>query len=157
MLLPLASDPLKEVQPIILPERHQQNPPCHAQGAKAGLKEAALLALASDPFKAGQAIIFFSTKQAAHRARLQFGLAQLPPAAELHGNLTQAQRLEALEAFRQVLQLPNTSANGFVGTSRPESACAQGHRAVKGFFCRVCRGGSAWMAACARSPWSCPR
>ena len=66
------------------------------------MKEAALLALASDAFKGGKAIIFFSTKQAAHRARLQFGLAELPPVAELHGNLTQAQRLEALESFREV-------------------------------------------------------
>ena len=81
---------------------HHHHNPVIVQGAKAALKEAALLALASDAFKGGQTIVFFSTKQAAHRARLQFGLAELPPVAELHGNLTQAQRLEALEAFRQV-------------------------------------------------------
>lgn len=48
----------------------------------------------------GGAIIFFRTKQAAHRAAMLFGLAGLPPAAELHGNMTQAARLGALERFR---------------------------------------------------------
>jgi superfamily II DNA/RNA helicase len=48
----------------------------------------------------GGAIIFFRTKQAAHRAAMLFGLAGLPPAAELHGNMTQAARLDALERFR---------------------------------------------------------
>ena len=101
------SSPCCQVVLTLLPftllfHAHHHRSPVFAQGAKAALKEAALLALASDAFKGGQTIVFFSTKQAAHRARLQFGLAELPPVAELHGNLTQAQRLEALEAFRQV-------------------------------------------------------
>ena len=101
---------------------HHHHDPVIVQGAKAALKEAALLALASDAFKGGQTIVFFSTKQAAHRARLQFGLAELPPVAELHGNLTQAQRLEALEAFRQVRLLvrrraPTTLLESFASSS----------------------------------------
>ncbi|KAG0467014.1 hypothetical protein HPP92_018028 [Vanilla planifolia] len=40
------------------------------------------------------------TKQAAHRLKIMFGLAGLK-AAELHGNLTQVQRLDALELFRK--------------------------------------------------------
>ncbi|GJN35029.1 hypothetical protein PR202_gb23755 [Eleusine coracana subsp. coracana] len=40
------------------------------------------------------------TKQSAHRLKIIFGLSSLK-AAELHGNLTQAQRLEALEVFKK--------------------------------------------------------
>lgn len=40
------------------------------------------------------------TKQDAHRLKILFGLAGFK-AAELHGNLTQAQRLDALELFRK--------------------------------------------------------
>ncbi|KAK4351862.1 hypothetical protein RND71_027380 [Anisodus tanguticus] len=40
------------------------------------------------------------TKQAAHRLKIIFGLLGFK-AAELHGNLTQAQRLDALELFRR--------------------------------------------------------
>ncbi len=53
----------------------------------------------------GRTIVFFSTKHSAHRAKILFGLAGLPPAAELHGNMTQAARLESLEKFRKV-QIP---------------------------------------------------
>ncbi len=51
--------------------------------------------------------MFFSTKHSAHSAKILFGLAGLPQAAELHGNMTQAARLESLEKFRKV---PNKSA-----------------------------------------------
>ncbi|KAJ6773530.1 hypothetical protein OIU79_017073 [Salix purpurea] len=47
-----------------------------------------------------KAIIFSGTKQAAHRLKILFGLVGFK-AAELHGNLTQAQRLDALELFRK--------------------------------------------------------
>ncbi|QCD78377.1 DEAD-box ATP-dependent RNA helicase 28 [Vigna unguiculata] len=62
-------------------------------------QEAVLLAMCSKTFTA-KVIIFSGTKQAAHRLKIIFGLAGLK-AAELHGNLTQAQRLEALEQFRK--------------------------------------------------------
>ena len=45
--------------------------------------------------------MFFATKHGAHRAKILFGLAGLPPAAELHGNMSQAARLESLERFRK--------------------------------------------------------
>lgn len=51
--------------------------------------------------------MFFSTKHSAHRAKILFGLAGLPPAAELHGNMTQAARLESLEKFRKVTKSSN--------------------------------------------------
>ncbi|KAG6522394.1 hypothetical protein ZIOFF_019534 [Zingiber officinale] len=55
-------------------------------------QEAVLLALCSKSFTQ-KVIIFSGTKQAAHRLRIVFGLAGMK-AAELHGNLTQAQRLD---------------------------------------------------------------
>ena len=64
-------------------------------------KEAVLLAVVSRSLlSTGRCIVFFSTKQRAHRAKILFGLAGLPPAAELHGDMTQAARLEGLERFR---------------------------------------------------------
>ncbi|KAK2976650.1 hypothetical protein RJ640_008186 [Escallonia rubra] len=63
-----------------------------------GNHEAVLLALCSKTFTS-KVIIFSGTKQAAHRLKILFGLAGYK-AAELHGNLTQAQRLDALELFR---------------------------------------------------------
>ncbi|KAJ6681014.1 hypothetical protein OIU74_019485 [Salix koriyanagi] len=62
-------------------------------------QEAVLLALCSKTFTS-KAIIFSGTKQAAHRLKILFGLVGFK-AAELHGNLTQAQRLDALELFRK--------------------------------------------------------
>lgn len=62
-------------------------------------QEAVLLALCSKTFTS-QVIIFSGTKQAAHRLKILFGLVGLK-AAELHGNLTQTQRLDALEVFRK--------------------------------------------------------
>ncbi|KAF6164018.1 hypothetical protein GIB67_028722 [Kingdonia uniflora] len=62
-------------------------------------QEAVLLSLCSKTFTA-KVIIFSGTKQAAHRLKILFGLAGLK-AAELHGNLTQVQRLDALELFRR--------------------------------------------------------
>ncbi|KAI8549483.1 hypothetical protein RHMOL_Rhmol06G0027900 [Rhododendron molle] len=62
-------------------------------------QEAVLLALCSKTFTS-QVIIFSGTKQAAHRLKILFGLFGFK-AAELHGNLTQTQRLDALEVFRK--------------------------------------------------------
>ncbi|CAL5435436.1 unnamed protein product [Camellia sinensis] len=55
-------------------------------------QEAVLLALCSKTFTS-RVIIFSGTKQAAHRLKILFGLAGFK-GAELHGNLTQAQRLD---------------------------------------------------------------
>ncbi|GMY28239.1 DEAD-box ATP-dependent RNA helicase 28-like [Fagus crenata] len=62
-------------------------------------QEAVLLSLCSKTFTS-KVIIFSGTKQAAHRLKILFGLAGLN-ATELHGNLTQIQRLDALELFRK--------------------------------------------------------
>ncbi|CAH9077671.1 unnamed protein product [Cuscuta europaea] len=62
-------------------------------------QEAVLLALCSKTFTS-KVIIFSGTKQAAHRLKILFGLAGFK-AAELHGDRTQVQRLDALELFRK--------------------------------------------------------
>uniref|UniRef100_A0A0D9XZB7 RNA helicase n=1 Tax=Leersia perrieri TaxID=77586 RepID=A0A0D9XZB7_9ORYZ len=62
-------------------------------------QEAVLLALCLKTFK-DRVIIFSGTKHSAHRMKIIFGLSGMK-AAELHGNLTQAQRLEALELFKK--------------------------------------------------------
>ena len=61
-----------------------------------------LVTLCSRSFRGGKTIVFFRTKQRAHRAKILFGLAGLPPAAELHGNMSQTARLESLDQFRKV-------------------------------------------------------
>ena len=61
-------------------------------------REALLLALCKRSFK-DRTIVFAREKRRCHRLRILFGLAGLK-AEELHGNLTQAQRLDSLEAFR---------------------------------------------------------
>ncbi|KAJ3080013.1 nucleolar DEAD-box protein required for synthesis of 60S ribosomal subunit, partial [Quaeritorhiza haematococci] len=63
-----------------------------------GRKPAILLSLVSRTYTA-ETIIFFRSKAFAHRMKIVFGLCGLK-AAELHGSLTQMQRLEALEMFR---------------------------------------------------------
>ncbi|CAM8926933.1 unnamed protein product [Rhodiola kirilowii] len=62
-------------------------------------REAVLLALCSKTFTS-KVIIFSGTKQAAHRLKILFGLSGFK-AAELHADLTQVQRLDALELFRK--------------------------------------------------------
>jgi len=62
-------------------------------------RQAMLLALLTRTFRK-QVIVFFDTKATAHRLMILCGLCGIP-CAELHGNLTQPQRLTALENFRQ--------------------------------------------------------
>ncbi|KAJ3413538.1 nucleolar DEAD-box protein required for synthesis of 60S ribosomal subunit [Chytridiales sp. JEL 0842] len=61
-------------------------------------RPAILLALCTRTYTS-EVIVFFRSKAAAHHMKILFGLMGLK-AAELHGNLTQLQRLEALESFR---------------------------------------------------------
>ncbi|KAJ3039876.1 nucleolar DEAD-box protein required for synthesis of 60S ribosomal subunit [Rhizophlyctis rosea] len=61
-------------------------------------RPAILAALCSRTYK-HETIVFFRSKAAAHHMKILFGFLGLK-AAELHGNLTQLQRLEALELFR---------------------------------------------------------
>ncbi|XP_004364941.2 ATP-dependent RNA helicase DRS1 [Capsaspora owczarzaki ATCC 30864] len=62
-------------------------------------KEAIVLAVCKRSFHT-KTIVFFRSKQGAHRAKVIFGLFGLK-AAELHGDLNQLQRLESLEAFKE--------------------------------------------------------
>lgn len=84
-------------------------------------KEATLLCLAARSFQGGAAIVFCGTKQQTHRMHLLFRLCGLPSTAELHGNLTQAQRLASLEAFRKV-----RGGGGAVGGTRSLWRCVCG-------------------------------
>lgn len=68
------------------------------KAAAESTKDAVLMSLVTRSFKT-RTIIFFRQKVIAHRFKILFGLARLN-AAELHGNLTQAQRLAALDSFR---------------------------------------------------------
>eukprot|EP00469_Lotharella_globosa_P002719 CAMPEP_0167802700 /NCGR_PEP_ID=MMETSP0111_2-20121227/19300_1 /TAXON_ID=91324 /ORGANISM="Lotharella globosa, Strain CCCM811" /LENGTH=435 /DNA_ID=CAMNT_0007698835 /DNA_START=17 /DNA_END=1324 /DNA_ORIENTATION=- len=63
-------------------------------------REACVLALCKRSFKEGRGMIFLPSKKLAHRMMIIFGLAKLK-AAELHGQLTQQQRLNALELFHR--------------------------------------------------------
>ena len=62
-------------------------------------REGMLLSLLTRTFKS-RCIVFFDTKAEAHRVMIICGLCGIK-CTELHGNLTQTQRLEALEAFRE--------------------------------------------------------
>ena len=62
------------------------------------MKEAHLLAIVARTFTK-QCIIFSRTKQQAHRLKIIMGIHGLKT-CELHGDLTQTQRLAALEEFR---------------------------------------------------------
>lgn len=65
---------------------------------KEGDREAILAALVRRTFRE-RCIIFVQTKKQAHRLHILLGLLGVK-VAELHGNLTQPQRLEALEKFK---------------------------------------------------------
>lgn len=62
-------------------------------------RDAILLALCTRTFTQ-KTIVFMETKIHAHRMMILFGLSGIK-AAELHGNLSQQERLDALEQFRQ--------------------------------------------------------
>lgn len=62
-------------------------------------REAMLLALLTRTFTS-QTIVFFDLKVQAHKLMILCGLCGIK-CTELHGNLSQAQRLEALESFRK--------------------------------------------------------
>lgn len=63
-------------------------------------REAIVLSLMVRSFAGGGVLVFTTNRRNAHRLAIIAGLAGLK-VAELHGNLTQRQRLEALENFRE--------------------------------------------------------
>jgi ATP-dependent RNA helicase DDX27 len=62
-------------------------------------REAVLIYVIKTHFKE-KSIVFFKTKQQCHRMAIIFGMAGLK-ATELHGNLTQKQRIQSLMQFTQ--------------------------------------------------------
>lgn len=62
-------------------------------------RQAMLMSLLTRTFKS-RVIVFFDTKADVHRIMIVAGLCGIK-CAKLHGNLTQVQRLEALEQFRE--------------------------------------------------------
>lgn len=69
------------------------------RAGREGDREAMLLALVTRNFTGGGVLIFAIHKRTAHRLAILLAMAGLK-ASELHGNLTQRQRLQALEDFR---------------------------------------------------------
>lgn len=63
-------------------------------------REAILLSLLTRTYQNQRLIVFFDTKSLAHRFRIIAGLSGIM-CEELHGDLTQPQRLEALQSFRE--------------------------------------------------------
>ena len=89
----------EEDQAVGLPERLEQEFVRIRAGNEGIHREAVLLALLTRTYSK-HCIVFFDTKVTAHRLMILCGLMHLK-CAELHGNLTQVQRLEALEDFRK--------------------------------------------------------
>jgi ATP-dependent RNA helicase DDX27 len=107
--------------------------------AAAGDKEAIVMTLLSRTFANQRVIVFARTKARAHRMKVIAGLVGLP-AAELHGDMTQAQRLASLETFRtgeaQLLIATDVAARGLdiaavnavVSLDAPRDTAAYLHR-----------------------------
>lgn len=89
----LAVDPMFDVASTLAQEFVKLKPSFESN------KDAVLFSLVTRTFKT-KVIVFFAQKVTAHKFKILFGLSKLK-SAELHGNLTQAQRLEALDSFRE--------------------------------------------------------
>merc|ERR1712194_642455 len=85
---------------LLLQTKHHEQEFVRIRAGNEGVnREGMLLGLLTRTFKS-RTIVFFDTKFAAHRLMIVCELCGLK-CAELHGILTQVQRLEALEAFRE--------------------------------------------------------
>nr|CCA14359.1 DEAD/DEAH box RNA helicase putative [Albugo laibachii Nc14] len=89
----ICADPLYDMSKHLVQEFVRIRPNREAD------RDAILLALCTRAFTQ-KTIVFMETKVHAHRMMILFGLSGIK-AAELHGNLTQQERLDALEKFRQ--------------------------------------------------------
>jgi len=106
----------------------------------ASSKDAMALCLLTRAFARQRCIVFCRTRQRCHRFKLLCGLLSLPT-AELHGNMTQAQRLASLEQFRAgaagVLVATDVAARGLdiasvgavISLDAPRDTAAYLHRA----------------------------
>lgn len=120
--------------------------------AAAGDKEAIVMTLLSRTFANQRVIVFARTKARAHRLKVVAGLVGLS-AAELHGDMTQTQRLASLETFRtgdaQLLIATDVAARGLdiaavsavVSLDAPRDVAAYLHRCG-----RTARAGAAGTA-----------
>ena len=90
----IAVDPLYSLAHSLSQEFIRVRPQHDSESCRMGI----VLALCTRSFTS-RTIVFFPSKTLAHKMKIVFGLLGLR-AAELHGNLTQVQRLEALEHFR---------------------------------------------------------
>ncbi|DBA00618.1 TPA: hypothetical protein N0F65_007747 [Lagenidium giganteum] len=88
----ISTDPLFDMAKHLVQEFVRIRP------QREGDRDAILLALCTRTFRTNT-IVFMETKVHAHRMMIVFGLAGIK-AAELHGNLSQKERLEALQNFR---------------------------------------------------------
>jgi len=80
-------------------------------------REGMLLVMLTRTFKS-RTIVFFDTKQAAHRLMIVYGLCGIK-CAELHGNMTHVRRLEAFrEGGVDVLLCTDLAVRGFIDKSR---------------------------------------
>ena len=107
---------------------------------QAGSKDAMVLCLLTRAFARQRCIVFARTRQRCHRFKILCGLLSLP-ACELHGNMTQAQRLASLELFRDgqagVLVATDVAARGLdiasvgavISLDAPRDAASYLHRA----------------------------
>ena len=93
------SDKLKSGAEVEVAPRLEQEFVRVRSGNEGINREGMLLALLTRTFTT-KTIVFFDTKAAAHRLMILCGLCGIK-CAELHGNLTQMQRLTALEQFRK--------------------------------------------------------
>jgi ATP-dependent RNA helicase DDX27 len=105
-----------------------------------GHKDAMVLCLLTRAFARQRCIVFARTRQRCHRFKILCGLLSLP-ACELHGNLTQAQRLASLEMFRDgqagVLVATDVASRGLdiasvgavISLDAPRDAASYLHRA----------------------------
>lgn len=87
MIDPTKATAIKLIQEFVRVRKHREED-----------RPSMLVALCKKTFRR-KVIIFFKSKAFAHEMKVIFGLLELK-AAELHGNLSQEQRMAALEAFR---------------------------------------------------------
>ncbi|KAK4530329.1 hypothetical protein CCYA_CCYA04G1186 [Cyanidiococcus yangmingshanensis] len=89
---------LQTTEVVIDPAQDDRDTWTHANEVMQSERAAVLLALCSRSFTR-RTMVFFARKRTVHLFKLIFDLVGLR-AVELHGNLTQSQRLDALEGFR---------------------------------------------------------
>lgn len=103
-------------------------------------REAVLMSMLARSFPT-RTLVFVARKKTAHRLRLLMGLSKMR-ATELHGNLTQQQRLEALENFTKgkadVMVCTDLAARG-LDIPRVKTVCDRSSLALSSLLLWVAR------------------